>query len=425
MSAWKIAPEIPSAAPLTSAATTRGSRSSLTMKRAPGSPPPSSTSTTAPGESGNSPVPIASTARAHVTAASASDATTARGRTRSETAPVRTRGHSSAILRRRTTEMKIGTPTKAITIPAWTSPGAREHAAERVGDQHQHRAEDGGVGEHPALVGAGDRAGDVRDRQPDEGDRPGGGRGRARQQRDRDGAGDPRPPRVGAEGARLVVAERERVQGPRQGERRQRADDHERQRHRQLRRAAPVERADRPLVVLLQQQRVGQREAVDERDQRVGDRGPGEREPHRCGAAAAGGADRVDEHRGQRGADEREPHVALGSGDPEQPDRGHHGGRRPGVDAEQAGIGERVARQRLHQRAGQAERHADHEPEQRARQPDLGHDRGVGGVQLPRQRLHDLPQRDAAGADGEAEQDRESERREGGGGNGNTHIRVP
>ena len=52
----------------------------------------------------------------------------------------------------------------------------------------------------------------------------------------------------------------------------------------------------------------------------------------------------------------------------------HDGAGGSCVDAEQAGVGERVAGQGLHQRAGQAERRADQEAGDRARHAQVPHD---------------------------------------------------
>ena len=80
---------------------------------------------------------------------------------------------------------------------------ARPHhdAADHVGAEQQDRREHDRVGEHAALVRAGDRARHVRDREADEADRPG-DRGRAAaQQRDGERAERARAPDVRAERA--------------------------------------------------------------------------------------------------------------------------------------------------------------------------------------------------------------------------------
>jgi hypothetical protein len=111
----------------------------------------------------------------------------------------------------------------------------------------------------------------------------------------------------------------------------------------------------------------------------------------------------------------------VGLGDAEQADRGDDRRAGPGVDAEDAGVGERVAGQRLHQRPRQPERHPDQQPERGARQPDVGHDRRVAAVEMAGQRLHDLRERDRARPHRKAQKDRERERGERGGKDGNSH----
>ena len=59
---WKIAPAIPNAAPTRTAVATRGSRSVSTMNSLAGSPWPTRTAMTSPGDSGKSPVPMLMTA---------------------------------------------------------------------------------------------------------------------------------------------------------------------------------------------------------------------------------------------------------------------------------------------------------------------------------------------------------------------------
>ncbi len=49
-------------------------------------------------------------------------------------------------------------------------------------------------------------------------------------------------------------------------------------------------------------------------------------------------------------------------------------------DADDAGLGQRIAEEALQRRAARAERGADEEREQRARQPDLAHDDGGGAL---------------------------------------------
>ena len=51
---------------------------------------------------------------------------------------------------------------------------------------------------------------------------------------------------------------------------------------------------------------------------------------------------------------------------------------RPARNAEDVGVGQRIAEQHLHQRAGECEQAADRERRQRARQAQFAHDRHLG-----------------------------------------------
>ena len=182
-----------------------------------------------------------------------------------------------------------------------------------------------------------------------------------------------------------LVAEPDRVQRPPEREREQQAERDERRDLPAQRGRVPGERADLPEAVLVERLAVDQREALHVGDQREADRRAGEREPHRRRAAAPRGPDAVDDHRGHARADEGEPDVDERADDAEQRRRRHDRGRGARVDAEQAGVGERVARQRLHQRPAHPERRADDQPEDRARDPQVvDDDRVVGAVRAAR-----------------------------------------
>ena len=97
---------------------------------------------------------------------------------------------------------------------------------------------------------------------------------------------------------------------------------------------------------------------------------------------------------------------------PSAADRDHDGGGRAGVDAEQPGVGERVAGQRLHQRAGEPERDADGDARAACAAPARRARPRRSGVSPPRaQRVDHLAERDRARADREAQQHGEAERR--------------
>ena len=67
---------------------------------------------------------------------------------------------------------------------------------------------------------------------------------------------------------------------------------------------------------------------------------------------------------------------------------GEHGAqrtdRRPARNAQDVGVGQRIAQQHLHQRAGERQQAADRERRQRAGQAQLAHDRGLGSGRASR-----------------------------------------
>ena len=115
---------------------------------------------------------------------------------------------------------------------------------------------------------------------------------------------------------------------------------------------------------------------------------------------------------GDEGAGQAEPDVGEQAGGAEQDDRGDHRERRALRDAEQAGVGERVAGVALHERAGDAERepgqHAEHGPGDAQRADDdvvLG--AGRGGERVP-----GVGQGHRFRADGDAQRHGQQEARE-------------
>ena len=127
---------------------------------------------------------------------------------------------------------------------------------------------------------------------------------------------------------------------------------------------------------------------------------------HRCPPAAA--RNHVEQERRHQRADERcdrkDLERKLIDGLRQQcsaeHDRERRGEPRAGRDADQPGIGERIAKQTLHHRAGSRERSADGCPEQQARQSDLGdHQRVAREIRLlarikPQQNLEHASRRD-------------------------------
>ena len=78
-------------------------------------------------------------------------------------------------------------------------------------------------------------------------------------------------------------------------------------------------------------------------------------------------------------ADQREERQQVGRGGIAEPEARHRPQRRARRDAEQAGIGERIAQIALHGRPGRAQPCADRDRQHGARQPQLGKDHsGIG-----------------------------------------------
>ena len=127
----------------------------------------------------------------------------------------------------------------------------------------------------------------------------------------------------------------------------------------------------------------------DERDPGAGkgiERDPGENEGDDFGAAVLAG-ERVAEEGEGHAADEGEDGGGPAAEDGEaQPEGEHRAERRAVGDADQGGIGERIAEHALQGRARDRQGGADHDAEQDARQADRPDDRvlllGVGGVEM-------------------------------------------
>ena len=87
------------------------------------------------------------------------------------------------------------------------------------------------------------------------------------------------------------------------------------------------------------------------------------------------------------------------------------GARGAGVDAQQARVGERVAGQRLHQRAGQAQRGAHEHAGRRPGDPQVADDQLGLAAAAVEQRVPDLPRREVVGPDADA-QDHDDQQRQ-------------
>ncbi len=120
-------------------------------------------------------------------------------------------------------------------------------------------------------------------------------------------------------------------------------------------------------------------------------------------AAAPANANQTKPHEGRR---------------PEEAGRGHDGGRRAGVHPHEAGFGERVAGEGLHDRAGHAQGEPGKQAHEGARQPDVGDEDVVAGAGVVEHAVPDVRQgqrfgahRDARGAD--QQQDSEGQQQPG------------
>ena len=127
----------------------------------------------------------------------------------------------------------------------------------------------------------------------------------------------------------------------------------------------PGQRPDGPEPELVERVDVDQQDGRRDRPEQRGQRGAGEGELHRRRALASERAEGVDDHRGDRRPGEREPHVPEQRRQAEPVDPDDDEQRGAGVDAEDAGVGERVAGEALHHRAAGAERGADEQPDDR------------------------------------------------------------
>ena len=256
---------------------------------------------------------------------------------------------------------------------------AHDGAAEYVGEQQQGRSEEHRVRQHPPVVGTHQAAGGMRNGKADESDRASRRGRRATEQHDRQRREGPHPPDMRPERPAGVVAERQRVEGTRDGQRQHGADGEERQQLQHHVHRPPRQRADDPEPELVECGGVEGDHCLGERDQGERHGRARERHPDRARTAPAAGSQRVDQDRGDGRAGKGEPHVRPEARQAEERDRGDHCGGGSGVDAEDAGVGEWIAGQRLHQRAGEAERGAGGEAEQRPGDPELADDLVVGG----------------------------------------------
>ena len=260
------------------------------------------------------------------------------------------------------------------------------------------------LGEHPGGVWHHQAE---EDHRADHGDR------RAGQQHHRDDPPQAYEAEPAAEGGGHVVAEGEAVECGRGGQRQYRADRQERQQAADDGAVLVREGARGPEAVAVQGVGIGEDDRVGEREQQEGDGDSGQREFDRRRARAARPAEQEDQHAGAERTGEGEPDRAVQRTDPEQGDGHHDSEGRARADAEDAGVGERVSGEGLHERAGEPQGRARGGGEDGARYPDGPDDvvhQTVRGV--AQQRPDDLVRGDV---DGPQPQRQHAQRHEGGG----------
>jgi hypothetical protein len=245
--------------------------------------------------------------------------------------------------------------------------------------------------------------------QPDEPDRPGDRHRPAGAAHDAHRGEAPGEGHPLAERPRDVLAEGQRVERAPGQEGEHHPDHQERRRPRQHLQVATGERADHPEPEGVQGAGVEQRHRRGQRGEQGGHRRPRQRQGHRARRRPARRPEGVDDHRRHRRPEQGEPRVPGHARDAQDVDRRHHGERRAGLDAEDAGIGERVARHALDHGARDAQRRADRDPDERPRQPELPDgDVGVGAREVGERGDH-LGQRDRKCAHRQRQQGREDQ----------------
>ncbi len=203
----------------------------------------------------------------------------------------------------------------------------------------------------------------MRHGQAHESDRPRSGGGRPAQQGDRERAQCPGTADAGTQPTSGVLAERERVQRMGQAERKDDPDDDERCQCGELGRSPAGQRSDLPEPKLVESTGIQQDDGIRERAQHGAGRRSGEYQLLGPDRAASGRAEQVDEYGDRTGAREREPDVTRRPGYPQvgDCDDDRRGGTQ--VHAEQTGVSQRVAGQRLCQRPRRAQRRTHQQAE--------------------------------------------------------------
>lgn len=125
-------------------------------------------------------------------------------------------------------------------------------------------------------------------------------------------------------------------------------------------------------------------------------------EAHRAQLTAALAAGKGYQQRGAERAAECQQQLLLRGSDPKQRRAEDDGEAGAGVDPQQAGVGQRVAGERLHQRAGEAEGDAGQQTGQSARQARVQHDSAISALTGSAEGGEYRADRQRFGADGQA-----------------------
>ncbi len=177
--------------------------------------------------------------------------------------------------------MNTGAPMSAVTMPTCSSPGYATTRPMTSAASRSGRRDERGEQDRPPVVGSGQPSDRVRDGEPDERDRPGGGHGGSGEQHGDDAADDPHQHDALAEGGGELVTERERVERPTETDRHDEADEHRDDDDPGGPEVLPGERSDLPEPQLVEQGLVRHEDGGRHRGQRGGHHGAGEREADR------------------------------------------------------------------------------------------------------------------------------------------------
>ena len=143
---------------------------------------------------------------------------------------------------------------------------------------------------------------------------------------------------------------------------------------------AHIQRARLPEAQLVVDVRVKQGDTAGKpfQHRRQGD--PREGQANRAQLAAALAAGKGYQQRGAERAAKGHQQLLLRRGETKQRRAQHDSEAGAGVDAEDPGVRQRVAGQRLHQRAGQTQRAAGQQPGEGSRQPGIKDDGAIGAL---------------------------------------------